>query len=769
MRFKHTLIFGLIICFLGIFISYSSNPVLFNANTEMTIDKSLYALKEIADCYEFPDIINTYSSDESVCVNENFTLNTDYGMETGVTYKWFISVDGIFYTPIPGAVAPSLSTSQLTSSYYKCRFVCTFSGDVVESTPVFVSITSPEICGYCLATFVAGSTEGDYISNVTLNEINKTSGYTLGDSYIFYNDAIATISKGLEEEITIAVGSYFEGNSFCAWIDFNHDFIFSSDEIIANGYNLTPFATITNNFDVPLDALTGETRMRVREVYLTEYIDPCLIYQFGETEDYIVNINELNAPVADFIFTGDPLVNFTDNSEGVVSNWTWSFGDGVTSNLENPNHLFVENGTYNVCLTVENIAGVDSECKDVIIANFLAPEVNFASTGDPVVMFTDLTLNDPDSWLWSFGDGYSSTEQNPVHTYSENGIYSVCLWASNDYGSNSGCKMIEINGLMELPESFFSFDGEPEVVFADLSSGAPAEWYWDFGDGTFSTEQNPSHLFVENGTFEVCLTASNIIGEHTYCQVVIIDSYMAPVSAFSYTGDPNVNFTDLSSNMPNSWLWDFGDGSFSTLQNPEHTFITYGLFTVCLTSANGGGVSTNCEDVAIIGCLPAPVCAFDYTIIDNIIYFDDLSDYSPESWQWYFGDGSSSELESPAHIYVEPGTYEVCLTVQNQSGEAVCCQTINTVDVSVPLQQSNYLEIFPNPSHDIVRMKIPQNEITGNAALTVIAMDGRLVYPKYEQMNANEIMISFQDLPNGVYQINYMVINGVYTAIVVIN
>ena len=770
MGLKHTFISGVIICLLGISFSYGTNYVLYFDNFEIADNRPANPIKEITDCFEFPDLINTYSSHDEVCINENFALSTDYETETGVTYKWFKSADGLFYTPIPGAISPALITNQLTSSYYKCRFICDFSGDIVESSPVFVPVRSPEICGYCNAIYAAGSAEGDYISQVTLNEINKTSGYTLGDSYVLYDDASATIFKGLEEEITIAVGSYFEGNSFCAWIDFNKDFIFSGDEIVANGYNLAPFATITNNFTVPLDALTGETRMRVREVYLTEFIDPCFIYQFGETEDYMINIIELNAPAADFNYDGDPLVNFTDNSEGIVSNWMWNFGDGATSTLTNPNHLFVENGTYTVCLTVENIAGSDSKCKEVVIANFLAPEVNFTLSGDPVVTFTDLTINEPYSWLWSFGDGYSSTEQNPTHTYSENGIYSVCLWASNDYGSNSSCQLIEINGLMESPEALFSFDGEPEVIFTDLSSGVPTEWYWDFGDGTISTEQNPLHLFLENGTFEVCLTASNLMGEQTYCQVVIIDNYLAPVSAFSFTGDPTVYFTDLSSNAPNSWLWNFGDGSFSTLQNPIHTFISNGLFNACLTSANGGGVSTNCVPVTIIGCLPAPVCAFNYTIIDNVIYFEDLSDYNPESWQWYFGDGSSSELASPAHIYVETGTYEVCLTVQNQSGESVCCQTINTADVAVPVQKQNFdLDIFPNPSDGFIHLVIPQNISTRDAAFTVVAMDGRAVYPEYEQINPTEILISFRDLPSGMYQINYIVNNGVFTAHVVIN
>ncbi len=158
------------------------------------------------------------------------------------------------------------------------------------------------------------------------------------------------------------------------------------------------------------------------------------------------------APVA--AFTGSPTsgtvpltVNFTDQSSGAPTSWSWVFGDGGTSTAQNPSHAYTVTGTYTVTLTATNAAGSDGETKtNYITVNACAAPVA-AFVGSPTsgsmpltVNFTDQSTNSPTSWSWTFGDGGTSTAKNPSHIYSAAGTYSVTLTAANGCGSDPETK-----------------------------------------------------------------------------------------------------------------------------------------------------------------------------------------------------------------------------------------------------------------------------------------------------------------------------------------
>ena len=136
------------------------------------------------------------------------------------------------------------------------------------------------------------------------------------------------------------------------------------------------------------------------------------------------------------------------------------------------------------------------------------------------VKFTDMSANNPASWSWDFGDGSTSTDQNPSHTYQNTGRYTVKLTVTNDLGSNTKTKSdyIMVNG--SLPVADFSANTTTgaaplTVSFTDKSTGKPTSWSWDFGDGSTSTEQNPTHIYQNAGKYTVKLTASNDQGSDT--------------------------------------------------------------------------------------------------------------------------------------------------------------------------------------------------------------------------------------------------------------
>lgn len=230
------------------------------------------------------------------------------------------------------------------------------------------------------------------------------------------------------------------------------------------------------------------------------------------------------------------------------------------------------------------------------------PVANFSSSSNAnTITFTDISTNSPTSWLWDFGDGNTSTQQNPTHTYASTGTYSVCLTATNSAGSNTVCMSVTIT-ITSIPVAAFSFMGETSgtVDFTDNSTNSPTSWAWDFGDGNTSSMQNPQHTYSTFGTYNVCLTATNSAGSNTVCQDVV--ATVAPVAVFTFLiPSPGiVAFSDASNNNPTSWFWDFGDGTTSTDQNPEHMYFATGMYSVCLTVTNTAGSNTICETINVI-------------------------------------------------------------------------------------------------------------------------------------------------------------------------
>jgi PKD repeat protein len=157
------------------------------------------------------------------------------------------------------------------------------------------------------------------------------------------------------------------------------------------------------------------------------------------------------------------------------------------------------------------------------------------------------------------------------------------------------------------PEAEYSTDAtaDPDFAFTDLSTNSPTSWAWDFGDGSTSTDQDPLHTFTTNGDYNVCLTATNLVASDTECKLInVAGIVIAPVAAFSYdlVSDPDVSFTDMSTNSPDTWAWDLGDGTTSADQNPTHTYSTFGMVDVCLTSSNSAGSSPEvCQTLDVTG------------------------------------------------------------------------------------------------------------------------------------------------------------------------
>ncbi len=264
------------------------------------------------------------------------------------------------------------------------------------------------------------------------------------------------------------------------------------------------------------------------------------------------------------------------------------------------------------------------------------------------VQFTDLSNNEPTSWIWDFGDGaVKSDVQNPTYIYTTEGKFNVSLTVSNSCGvdSEEKIKYIDVVASNEVPQALFSASPtsgiEPlTVIFKDKSSGSPSTWIWDFGDNDTSGEQNPVHEYKTANEYTVSLSVSNEKGVDTLVQVNLISvegknpplqtPFPFPTSTpfipvqtpFPFptstpvipvpTSTPElcivpsadfiassvqgkipltVNFTDISEGNPTEWLWDFGDGGMSISKNPAHKYELIGQYTVSLNVSNECGDS----------------------------------------------------------------------------------------------------------------------------------------------------------------------------------
>ncbi len=321
----------------------------------------------------------------------------------------------------------------------------------------------------------------------------------------------------------------------------------------------------------------------------------------------------------------------------------------------------------------------------VVIAAAQAPVANFSGTplnscSPIVVQFTDLTTNSPTSWNWNLGNGTTSTQQNPSTTYSTPGSYTVTMTATNASGSSTKTLTNYITILPAPSVVFTATDssagcGSKVVQFNNASTfNAPGSgsYYWDFGDGTYSTAIAPNHTYSAPGAYSVSLVVSNSAG---CTKLLTKSSYISvlgkPVAGFgatnnnSCTAPVTTTFTN-SSVGATSYFWLFGDGDSSTLANPTHTYLTTGSYTVTLIAKGTGGCSDTIIKPAFvnIGLLSTSFTqSATSTCTGNGVSFTNTTTPGTSGSVWYFGDGTTSTLPNPTHAYTTAGTYTVKLVV----------------------------------------------------------------------------------------------------------
>jgi PKD repeat protein/Tol biopolymer transport system component len=325
----------------------------------------------------------------------------------------------------------------------------------------------------------------------------------------------------------------------------------------------------------------------------------------NDTLDTIIHV--LNPPPV-ATFSGTPTsicagesVQFSNSSTNATSyNWTFSGGNPSSSTLQNPLVVYANPGTYNVSLVATGPGGSNTLTMTSYISVGSAAVADYTVSDTLVylpsslVSFTNSSVN-ATSYLWDFGDGLTSTAQNPDHTYTAAGDFLVQLIAYNTCGNDTLDTIIHVQN----PPPVAVFNGTPtsicageSVQFANSSTNATSyTWTFSGGSPASSTLSDPLVIYATPGTYDVSLIVAGPGGSDTsemlnYITVdPLANADFVANSTIVYLPSADVVFTNNSSNAT-SWLWDFGDGSTSTDQNPWHTYTAAGVYTVMLIAYN---------------------------------------------------------------------------------------------------------------------------------------------------------------------------------------
>lgn len=475
-----------------------------------------------------------------------------------------------------------------------------------------------------------------------------------------------------------------------------------------------------------------------------------LVVKNNNSEDSIIKEKYITVFASPTVqFSGTPRegclplnTQFTDNSTsvaGAIANWQWDFGDGENSTIQNPTHTYTAAGNFNVSLRVTSSEGCKAsltipsfiQIDTPAIPQFTASEVNFCNHPANVQFINSTTGKEPLTYLWDFGDGQSSTAKSPAHTYNAMGDYTVSLTVTNATGCESVITKTnfihigEIKSSFELPGKICK--GSPFII-KNTSSPIPSKVLWDFGDGTTSTVISPTKAFTSTGIFTIKLvTYFGDCKDSTSQTIEVMDNAKSSFTAnqtVACQAPFTVNFSNTSTNAT-SFSWDFGDGVTDNSENPSHTYITEGEFTVTLITFNSSGCSDTLikknfiviKMPQIVVNLPAKGCApFTHTFNPTIIPANNIQEYF-----WEFGDGATSTQKSPTHTYNTPGRYDVKLTVTTTDG---CRKT----------------QEFP---HGVIIGSVPNSDFTADKV--EICANEVVTFTNLSSPEANEWIWSFGD------------------------
>ena len=524
------------------------------------------------------------------------------------------------------------------------------------------------------------------------------------------------------------------------------------------------------------------------------------------------------------------------NSDGRLD-MTFDPGTEVNSNIrsnsiQSDGNIIIGGMFSNANGTGKNRIGRVLATNTTCIANY---NFVFDSTSNNYTFIVDPTSAAlATSYHWDFGDGTTSTLAHPFHRYSVRGAYNVCMTIETAAGGLcTFCHLFEgdtslTSGFtIDIPPCIAHFTTSLDstsnnyTLTVDSSTTSLAMSYrWDFGDGTSSLLAVPTHTYATTGSYNLCMKIYTSSGDScSFCQFLTgssgfrinIPVVISPcIAHFTNTYDgvsDDFTITVDSATTANaiSYSWDFGEGVSSTDTIPTHTFVTSGSYNVCMKvyTASGdscsycqmftgdAGFTINTPDTTVIpSCIAGYTTDYDSTLNTFILNVDSATTALATSYHWDFGDGSTSTLATPTHVYAVDSLYNVCMKVHYADGDSCSyCHTIGidsagniirdggftlnvhnaTTGVSENSSNEIAVSIYPNPNTGTFQLAVGNGQLTSAATLSIYNVVGEKIYVKDGKQLSSSTTIDLSDQPNGIYFMQLKTATNTVTKKIIIN
>lgn len=440
--------------------------------------------------------------------------------------------------------------------------------------------------------------------------------------------------------------------------------------------------------------------MKIKNLFLIIFI----FVNFQQLQSQVT----ANFSASDTAICNPATVAFTDQSTGNIESWQWQFSNGQSSVLQNPVITFTGSGFYSVTLIVTETGTGDTDTMtvDSMIHVVTNPHASFQVGSNNMgcipldITVTDLSVSSDGnitSWSWDMGDGTILSVQNPTHTYTSPGVFSIYLQVVNEYGCMDDTVITDAVHASSVPEIYISADitqycSVPiDIHFTNNSTGSATQtdFFWNFGDGNTSTTENPVNTYTVLGDYDIIFSVVDEYGcsnTDTFPDFIHLNQITADFSYSSSSTSPDtaclgesVTFTN-NSGIYCSWF--FGDGTSALNvynQDIMHTYTQPGTYTVVLIAAPGDLCADTISKDIYIQQVTASFIA-NQTIdckVPFTVNFTDQSSSNVTQWYWDFSDGNTSNLQNPSNTYTDFGNYDISLLVTTNAG---CSMGINLTD-----------------------------------------------------------------------------------------
>jgi gliding motility-associated-like protein len=661
----------------------------------------------------------------NACDNEDIILESTAVPNIGVIsdYLWDVDADGIndYTTDSLGHTYTQdgfYTVEHIVNNSYGCSD--TISKQVTVYALPEAAFTVDAVCEDTTTTFANNSlitpVDNDVISNYDWtfgngnSSTNENPNHNYNNENIYNAQLMVTTNYGCKDSISHPVNVYplplvdFSVTSVCL----NNENEFTNASTVSNAYTVNSITQWDWDFD---DGSTSALQDPNNQYANIGSFNATLIAETnnGCIDSISKSVKVFDLPTADFDFT-----NACDNedvslestavpNEGTIADYFWDIENNgsIDYTVDPANHTYNQDGFYDVMHIVETSNG----CRDTIVQEvtvYALPEAVFtvdAVCEDTTTTFANNSLITPvdndviSNYDWTYGDGNSSTNENPTHNYNTENVYNAQLVITTNYGCKDS--IAHPVNVYPLPAPDFTPTDvclEDDSEFTDLTTvsndyttNSVVQWSWNFGDGTTSVQSNPDNEYANDGTFTAVL---EVLTNHGCRADVTKTVTVHPLPVVSFSGVnlegcspvcPQISSTSTI-NTPStisSYDWTLSDGSVYQGQsfsdcyyNTSGNTVFYGLSLVA--TSNEGCVSSHTEN-SYIEVYYNPTASFYFepdesSVIDNEVEFFNTSVYA-DQYAWTFGNEGSSSQTNPIFTFnPEPGSHQIELVATTMQG-----------------------------------------------------------------------------------------------------